>query len=203
MNNKNLMILLCSLVLTCACVNRTVMDKPAPVSDGDTKINNLLTAEAARQDHGIELLAFIENYSNLAPDAQKKIFSETTQALAENKNDLKHRIKLACMLALPGSYARDSVKAQPQLQNLIQENILNPADLALVNLLYEYTTDIAKQAQKYREESKKLDSIQQKYGALEQKNEVLEQKNKELEQKLYELKNIEKTMSERGAKPSN
>lgn len=198
MNNKNLIILLCSLVLTCACVNKTNMSKPSP----GTKTNTLL-AEISKQGHGMELLAFIENYSALAADAQKKIFSETTQALAENKNDLRHRVRLACMHALPGSYVRDNTKAQTLLQNLILENILNPADLALVNLLYEYTTDNTKQSQKYREESKRLDSLQQKYGALEQKNEALEQKNKELEQKLYELKNIEKTMSERGAKPSN
>lgn len=143
----------------------------------------------SKQDHVVELLSFMESYSNLAPEMQKKVFAETNQKLAENNSDLALRFKLASMLALPSSRMRDNTKAQYLLQDLLQGNSLNPADSSLISLLYEYTSDNTRQLQKSREESKKLDSIQQKYEALEQK--------------LNELKNIEKTMSERDAKPSN
>jgi len=188
MNIKNFTILLCSLVLACGCINKTDMSKAAPAKS--------YKAMASKQDHVIELISFIDSYSNLAPEIQKKVFTETNQALAENSKDLVLHIKLACMYALPSSRMRDNAKAQNLLQDLLQGNILNPADSSLVSLLYEYTSDNTKQLQKSREDIKKLDSIQQRY-------EALEQKNKALEQKLNELKNIEKTMSERDTKPSN
>jgi hypothetical protein len=127
---------------------------------------------------------------------QKKVFAETNQILAENKNNLLSRLKLASMLALPTSRVRDNAKAQNLLQDILQENTLHPADFALSSLLYEYTTDYTKQQQRNREEIKKLESAQQKYEALELKNKVLEQK-------LNELKNIEKTMNDRDSKSSN
>jgi len=188
MNIRNFTILLCSLVLACGCINKTDMSKPAQAKS--------YKAMASKQDHVIELIAFIDSYSNLAPETQKKVFAETNQALAENSKDLILHIKLACMYALPSSRMRDNVKAQNLLQDLLQGNTLNPADSSLVSLLYEYASDNAKQLQKSREDTKKLDSIQQKY-------EALEQKNKALEQKLNELKNIEKTMSERDTKLGN
>jgi hypothetical protein len=144
----------------------------------------------------VELLAFIDTYSNLAPEMQKKVFTETNQVLAENKNSLLHRLKLASMLGLPSSRLRDNAKAQNLLQDILQENTLHPSDFALISLLYEYTTDYTKQSQKSRDEIKKLESVQQKYEALELKNKLLEQK-------LNELKNIEKTMNDRDSKSSN
>ena len=127
---------------------------------------------------------------------QKKAFAETNQALAENKNNLLSRLKLASMFALPSSRLRDNAKAQNLLQDILQENTLHPSDFALISLLYEYTTDYTKQLQKSRDEKKNLESAQQKYEALELKNKLLEQK-------LNELKNIEKTMNDRDSKSSN
>lgn len=188
MTIKKLTILLCSLVLTCACVNDTARTKPVANSNGAAKTSPLKII-TSKQDHVIELLSFIESYSSLAAEMQKKIFAETNQKLAENNSDLALRFQLATMLALPSSRLRDNTKAQSILQDLLQDNSLNPADSALLGLLYEYTSDNIKQSLKSREESKKTESIQQKYEALEQK--------------LNELKNIEKSMSERDAKPSN
>jgi hypothetical protein len=142
------------------------------------------------------LLAFIDSYSNLTPEMQKKVFAETNQMLSDNKNNLLNRLRLASMFALPSSRLRDHAKAQNLLQEILQENTLHPSDFSLVSLLYEYTTDYTKQSQKNREEMKKLESVQQKY-------EALEIKNKALEQKLNELKNIEKTMNDRDSKSSN
>jgi len=149
-----------------------------------------------KQNNVTELLAFIDSYSNLTPEMQKKVFTETNQALTENKSNLLNRLKLASMLALPTSRLRDNAKAQNLLQDLIQENTLHPSDFYLISLLYEYTADYTKQLQKNREDIKKLESAQQKYEALELKNKVLEQK-------LNELKNIEKTMNDRDSKSGN
>lgn len=194
MNNKNFTMLLCSLILSCACSNKAIISN-APANSNVAR-TNMLKASTSKQNNVIELLAFIDSYSNLTPEMQKKVFAETNQMLAENKNNLLSRFKLASMLALPTSRLRDNVKAQNLLQDLLQENTLNPSDFSLISLLYEYTTDYTKQLQKSREDIKKLESAQQKY-------ETLELKNKALEQKLNELKNIEKTMNDRDSKSSN
>lgn len=194
MNSKNFTMLLCSLVLSCACSNNAIVSNTT--GNGNAGKTNTLKTSAFKQNNVIELLAFIDSYSNLTPEMQKKVFTETNQVLAENKNNLLNRLKLASMFALPSSRLRDNAKAQNLLQDLLQENTLHPSDFALISLLYEYTTDYTKQLQKNREEIKKLESVQQRY-------EALELKNKALEQKLNELKNIEKTMNDRDSKSSN
>ena len=194
MNNRNFTILLCSLILSCACTNKAIVSSPTAISNGG-RINTLKTS-VFKQNYTPDLLAFIDSYSNLTPEMQKKVFTETSQILAENKNNLIYRLKLASMLALPTSRLRDNAKAQNLLQDILQENTLSPSDAALVSLLYEYTADYTKQLQKNREDIKKLESAQQKYEALELKNKILEQK-------LNELKNIEKTMNDRDSKSSN
>ena len=194
MNNRNVTILLCSLVLSSACSNNTIVSNTA--ANGNIGRSSSMKTSAFKQNNVTELLAFIDNYSNLTPEIQKKVFAETNQALAENKNNLLNRLKLASMLSLPTSRLRDNAKAQNLLQDILQENTLHPSDFSLISLLYEYTTDYTKQLQKSREDIKKLESAQQKY-------EALELKNKALEQKLNELKNIEKTMNDRDSKSSN
>jgi hypothetical protein len=194
MNSKNFTILLFSLIFGCACSNNVIVS--STTANGNAGRTNTLKTNAFKQNNVIELLAFIDGYSNLAPEMQKKVFAETNQMLAENKNNLLNRLKLASMFALPSSRLRDNAKAQNLLQDILQENTLHPSDFALISLLYEYTSDYTKQLQKSRDEIKKLESAQQKYEALELKNKLLEQK-------LNELKNIEKTMNDRDSKSSN
>lgn len=191
MNSKNFTLLLCSLVLSCACSSKNLVSNTA----GNGRINTIKTS-AFKQSNVTELLAFIDSYSNLTPEMQRKVFAETNQALAENKTNLLYRLKLASMFALPSSRMRDNTKAQNLLQDILQENTLHPSDSFLISLLYEYTTDYTKQLQKNRDDMKKLESAQQKYEALELKNKLLEQK-------LIELKNIEKTMNDRDSKSGN
>ena len=199
-----------------ACVNKTATVK-AP-SNGQNNAANTAPANAngasnlptgvatilpAKQTHADALLAFIESYSNLTPEAQRKAFASTNQTLAENKNNLNARSDLAVIYALPTSRLRDPAKAQVLLQELLREDSLEPSESALLGLLYEYSLEPIKPPQKNRDEVKKLELTQQKYDALLQKNEALLQKNEALEKKLNELKNIEKTMSERAIKSDN
>jgi glutathionylspermidine synthase len=147
----------------------------------------------SRQDRVNSLLLFIDRYSNDTLDAQKKSFNETNRMLIENKLDLTERIKLAIMLSLPSSRMRDTTKAQSLLQDLLQENSLNPTESAFAGLFYEYILDDIKQSQKNRDDLKKLDLNQQKLEALQQKYDALDKK-------LNDLKNIEKTISDRDSK---
>jgi hypothetical protein len=180
------------LIISCtACLLSGCAAKPS-IHDSGTQSNGMRIFTSS-QDRTLDLLAFCETYSNLTPEAQKKAFASTNQALATNKNDLSQRIKLAIMLALPSSRLRDTVKAQNLLQDLLQENSLSASDADFVGLLYEYTVFSNKQLQRDREDAKKHELLQQKYDALIQKNEALEQK-------LNDLKNIEKTMNERSSK---
>jgi len=148
---------------------------------------------AFKQDRVNGLLIFIDRFSNDALDAQKKSFNETNRALIENKYDLTERIKLAIMLSLPSSRMRDTTKAQGLLQDLLQENNLNPPESALTSLFYEYVLDDIKQSQKNRDDLKKFELSQQKLEALQQKYDALDKK-------LNDLKNIEKTISDRDSK---
>lgn len=179
------------IVITCAATISACATKPS-IHDSGTQSNGIRIFSSS-QDRVLELLAFCETYSNLTPEAQKKAFAATNQALAANKNDLMQRTKQAIMLALPSSRLRDTTKAQNLLQDLLQENNLSRSDADLIGLLYEYTVFDNKQLQRVREETKKNELTQQKYETLLQKNEALEQK-------LNDLKNIERTMNERSTK---
>lgn len=186
MHYKVLMLCCClALMSACAAKNSAVKSNNGGLSESITKIIN------GKHERIDELLAFIDSYSNLAPEAQKKAFATTNQALTENKGNIVLRAKVAIMLALPTSRLRDPAKAQILLQDLLREDSLETQENALLGLLYEYAQDDNKQLQKARDDAKKLESAQQKYEALQQKHEALEQK-------LNELKNIEKTMNERG-----
>lgn len=195
MNIKNIIVLLFCLATLVACASKSINVSP-------TEPKNVVKLAPAKQERITELLTFSDSFSNLTLEAQKKYFADTSQALAENKNDLTQRIKLAIMFALPSSRLRDVTKAQNLLQDLLQENSLNPQEFAFTSLFYEYTLDNVKQLQKNKEDAKKLDALQQKYDSLQQKNAALEQKNTTLEQKLHDLKDIEKSMIDRDTKPA-
>ena len=188
------MISLSVLVLSLgACASMT--NKPAEKETNATKTLDMKKTEtsASKQDRVNSLLLFIDRFSNDTLDVQKKSFNETNRALIENKFDLTERIKLAIMLSLPSSRIRDTAKAQNLLQDLLQGNSLNPTESALTSLFYEYVLDDIKQSQKNRDDLKKLDLSQQKLEALQQKYDALDKK-------LNDLKNIEKTISDRDSK---
>jgi hypothetical protein len=165
--------------------------------DADSKPSGFVRVNQYFDDNITKILNFHEEYSNLAIDAQKKAFSESSQALSINKNHLLHRVRMATMLTIPTSHLRDLNKAQPLLQELMRDNSLGKEELAYVGLLYEFCLDSAKQQQKLKESNKQLDTQEQKLQTLQKKYDALEQKNSALEQKLIDLKNIEKSLNGR------
>lgn len=180
-----------SIMLLTACAGKSYAVKTeTPKNTNNGIVSVIAKVPSDKQERLSELLSFIESYSNLTLDAQKKVFAVTNLGLAENKNNLVLRIKQAIMLSIPTSRLRDTTKAQALLQDLLRDSGLDTEESALLGLLYEYTQDDIKQLQKIRDEAKKQDTTQQKYEALLQKHEALEQK-------LNELKNIEKTINDR------
>lgn len=185
-----------------ACANKSISNKTAEKEPNANKTLDMKKTEAvaSKQDRVNSLLFFIDRFSNDTLDVQKKSFNETNRVLIENKLDLTERIKLAIMLSLPSSRIRDTAKAQSLLQDLLQENSLNSDEAALTSLFYEYVLDDIKHSQKNKDDLKKLDLSQQKLEILAQKYDALQQKYDALDKKLNELKNIEKTISDRDAK---
>lgn len=196
-------IIMLSLV---ACAGKSMINKPQEKVTLVTKTEKIKKVEVsvdAKHDRINEWLLFIDHYSNDTLELQKKAFNETNRALADNKFDLTERVKLAIIFSLPSSRMRDLPKAQNLLQDLLQENSLNPNESALTSLFYEYVLDNIKQSQKNKDDLKKLDITQQKLDLSQQKLDALQQKYDALDKKLNDLKTIEKTISERDSKVIN
>ncbi|HEY0563157.1 MAG TPA: hypothetical protein VGD04_07510 [Methylophilus sp.] len=147
----------------------------------------------AHHDYVSPLLQFSEVFTSLPTEAQKKLVHETNQVVLADSHAWMDKMKLATMLTLPNSDVRDPSKAQPILQALIQSNMLTATDVAYLKLLQEINTAHLKLLQKTKEEAKNAESLNQKYEALQKKYDALAQK-------LTDLKNIEKSLSEREVK---
>ena len=185
-----------------ACVNAPNKPTTSSSQNATVKLNPPKTIDA------IEYLEFAETYSNLLPDVQKQILNSSNQALALNKNDLMHRMKLVMIYGLPSSSILDTVKAQNLLQQILQEDILSNSQLAFAHVLFDYLVLANKGTKSNGDDLKRGDGLLQKNEALQlklettqQKLEAAQQKLDISQQKLEELKKIEKSMSERDSKP--
>lgn len=204
----NLQQFLISLLITInlsACVNAPIKaNKPITTNsqNATVKLNPPKSIDA------IEYLEFAETYSNLLPDIQKQTLNDSNQALAINKNDLMHRMKLVMIYGLPSSSLLDTIKAQNLLQQILQEDILTNSQLAFAHVLFDYLVMTNKGAKYNGDDQKRNDGLLQKNEALQlkldsmqQKLDASQQKLEASQQKLEELKKIEKSMGERDFKP--
>jgi hypothetical protein len=188
--NRNIMLI--GMTLLCmACSQKHLQTASQEASSSVAKINRYF------EDNVEQMLSFHDYYSNLATDKQKKVFSETSLALSKDKQHKLNRLRMATMLSIPTSYARDPAKAQPLLQELMNDASLGKDELAYAGMLYEFSLDFAKQQQKLKDVAKQTDASDLKYQALQKKYDTLEQKHHALEHKLNELKNIEKSINAR------
>ncbi len=131
-----------------------------------------------------ELLIYAKRFGELSADNQKKEFAAVMQALSRNKKDTFNRLKAALIYSLPNSRLRDNTRALPLLAELQREKPLEEDVNALLYILKDYVDERQrledsnnKLAQKLKEEQRRADELQQKLDA---------------------LKNIDKTMIERG-----
>jgi hypothetical protein len=185
----NLLIALYLCLISVACVN------PA------TKQNTGVTFGLTKNNDASEFLNFAEYYSNLSLEAQKDELVSTNKLLTTNPNNLLLRMKLVMIYGLPGSNLFDGAKAQSLLQQLLQENILINTQLAFGHLLFDNLIAINKVNKNNRDDQKRIESILQKNETLQLKLDSSQQKLDAAQQKLIELKNIEKSMSEREVTP--
>lgn len=183
------------------CITAGCATQPVAVPSAETAQNSESVNNGAGKNNGIILssapaevipqpMVACDSYSKLDTNAQKKELSETQQVLAKNKQNLLHRIKLACMYALPTSAIKDATKAHVLLQQLKDDDTLNDIDKAFINQLYLFNNENIKQQQKNRDDAKALETLSQKYESLEKKYDASERK-------LLRLKNIEKNLNVR------
>jgi hypothetical protein len=177
----SVLLLVCAALLLDACA---VFPKTADTASSNVRIID--NAPISNQS----LLEYAGSFVELSADAQKKELVQVNQAIAQNKNDLKNRMKAAMIYALPNSRMRDTAKAQNLLDDLLREKTLDNERKILATLLRDYLIETNKLSQKARDEQKRADGSQQKLDALQQKNDTLQQM-------LDDLKNIEKTMVDR------
>jgi hypothetical protein len=184
-----------------ACITGGCASQPTAVPSAESAQNSESVNNSAANNGGVILsptpaevvlqpIVACDSYSKLDTNAQKKQLSETQQVLAKNKQDLMHRVKLACMYALPSSHAKEATKAHVLLQQLKDDDTLNDTDSAFINQLYLFNNENIKQLQKSRDDARTLETLSQKYETLEKKYDASEQK-------LLRLKNIEKKLNVR------
>lgn len=166
-----------------------------------TKQNTGVTFGLTKNNDASEFLNFAEYYSNLSLEAQKDELVSTNKLLVTNPNNLLLRMKLVMIYGLPSSNLFDGPKAQSLLQQLLQENILANTQLAFGHLLFDHLIAINKVNKNNRDDQKRIESILQKNETLQLKLDATQQKLDAAQQKLIELKNIEKSMSEREVTP--
>lgn len=194
---KQLSLYLLLICILAGCATRPVAESNPELTSG----NESAGSAPIQQNTGVTLLPppaevisspvrACDGYSKSDINSQKKQWSETQQVLSKNKQDLLHRIKFACMFALPSSYAKDAAKAQVLLQQLRDEDAIGDTEKAFINHLYLFNTENIRQQQKNREDTRALEALTQKYETLEKKYEASEQK-------LLRLKNIEKNLNVR------
>jgi len=136
------------------------------------------------------ILDYVSIFLALSPELQRKELAEVNQAYAANKQFVDTRVKLALLYGLPASKVRDAAKAQALLEDLMREPSLDTERKPLVSLVRDYLVETTKLSQKLRDEQKRSDNLQTKID-------MAQQKADSLQRKLDELKNIEKTMTDR------
>lgn len=215
MNNlkHSAFILICLLFIGCASTaSKQNSEQTASKITCEQPASNEAVNATSKTIDGNDLIAFAEQYSGLSAEAQKQTLNSTNQILSVLPTDLLQRFKLAMIYGLPTSHLQDAAKAQPILQNIIQEKKISNSQLAFANILFNYVSAQNKAIKNNRDDEKRIDSIlqknenlQNKLDAYQQKLEVSQQKLDSAQQKLIaaqqkidELKNIEKSMGQRG-----
>ncbi|CAG0997601.1 hypothetical protein MTYP_02656 [Methylophilaceae bacterium] len=175
---------ICLLLTLAACAPLPKKNEPGENSAADATVP--VQVIHVGKDN---LLEFSAQFIELTVEAQRRELASVSQA-AQNKTDLKSRMQLALIYALPGSRLRDHSKALPLLEDLLNEKNLDNESKLLATIFRDHISDTNKANQKMRDELKRTDAAQQKLDDTQKKLD-------ELQKKLNDLKNIEKTMVDR------
>lgn len=188
-------------ILSAACINPALKQNSQVKQNNEIKQNTGVKLNPTKSSDANEYLNFAEAFSNMPPDAQKQALTSTSQALALNPNELAQRMNLVMIVGLPSSNLLDTPKAQYLLQQILQEDILSGTQLAFAHVLFDYLVAANKINKSTRDDTKRVELLQQKNEALQIKLDAAQQKLEVSQQKLDELKKIEKSMGERESAP--
>jgi hypothetical protein len=173
-------IVFCLILSGCAqLAPKTLAVKPAPQGEPVPVITRPALTDM--------LLKFIQTFNALSADLQKKeVANINTQPRTEYS-----RMQLALIAGLPGSRSRDIARAQL----LIDEHLKAPdsKDEGLRNLAMILKKQLAEQQKLLAEQQKLEETI----PSLTQKFKDEQKKSETLQQKLDELLAVEKAMTER------
>lgn len=131
-----------------------------------------------------ELLVYAKRFEELSAENQKKEQALVMQTLGRNKKDTFTRLKAAWIYSLPNSRFRDNTKALAVIAELQREKNLEDDVSAVIALMKSFIED----RQKLEDNSLRLN----------QRIRDEQHRADELQMKLDALKNIDKTMIDRG-----
>jgi hypothetical protein len=209
----SILIFICLLATGCAnTASKQNVQQSTIKTPCETPANDEAANASAKIVDGNDLIAFADQYSGLPLEAQKQVLNNTNQVLSVLPSDLLQRFKLAMIYGLPTSHLQDTPKALLILQTISQEKKISNSQLAFANLLLSYVNAQNKANKNNRDDEKRIDSILQKnenlqnkldsyqlkLDASQQKLDIAQQKLIAAQQKIDELKNIEKSMGQRG-----
>ncbi len=172
--------------------------KPMPVVEAAPPAAIIIAEPALKES----MSDYVSNMMAASQETQKKELAQLTTSTAKlNQPDVITRVKLALLYGMPSSRVRDPAKAMPLLDELVRDSTLDTESRVLTTLLRDYQLESNKQAQRLRDEQKRGDTLQSKVSGLQSTADSAQSKADTLQRKLDELKNIEKTMTDRGQRP--
>jgi len=180
--------ILCGVFLAAGCA-------PVPPKGGHVQAQAPAPVIIVRADN--EILAYALRYGALSAEEQRKEHALVMQAYNSNKHDLTNRMKAALVLSLPASRQRDNARALALLDEIQRDNAADPDTKAVSSLLKEYVSERQKLEENAAKLGQKAADERKRVEALQARTDELQQKAEGLQQKLDELRNIEKTLTNR------
>lgn len=189
MNSRYQLITAMTCMLLSACAHHSKSGAPAEPKQEQSSHPSVSPAPIQPAFNPSGLLEFVDDFSNLSPEAQKKELAGVLHEISTNSSDVRQKVRAAIIYSIPGSKLRDPLKAQPLLDELAREKQLSKEESAIVSILRYNSAEIIRLSQRLREEQRRADDNQQKANALQQK--------------LDELKQIERTMMQKSLRDPN
>lgn len=192
---KYFSIILFMPLLLCACISSpsrpagplppTVDRSKTEPAAAPTEHSILAGTIFEQKEHLAEtMIDYGKRFGEMTAEQQKKEQAQVMQALSRNKKDTPARLKAAMIYSLPDSRYRDNARALSLLNELQREKLTEEEVASLIEIIQDFV-----------EERQKLEDNAVK---LNQKIKDEQHRADELQQKLDALKNIEKTMIDRG-----
>ncbi len=187
------------LLLLASCLSACVSNSHRPVPATVTEQAPPMVVTEAEPVAKESMSDYVSAMMAASAETQKKELAQLTASTAKSAQaSASTRLKLAALYGLPNSRVRDAAKAMPLLDELLRDAALDSESRVLATLLRDYQLESNRQAQRLRDEQKRGDGLQARLNGLQSTADSAQAKADNLQRKLDELKNIEKSMTDRG-----